>query len=82
VQRIVARLTRRTQKTLARSLLLVGTKEDTMKKNTRKELALSTTTVRTLVRQLTSPELENVAGASDTCLRSHVCYTKPAGGCP
>jgi hypothetical protein len=56
--------------------------EDIMKKNTRKELALSTTTVRTLVRQLTNPELDGVVGASGTCLPSHMCYTKPAGGCP
>ena len=53
-----------------------------MKKHPRKELALSTTTVRTLIRQLARPELDAVAGASGTCLFSHACYTKPAGGCP
>jgi hypothetical protein len=53
-----------------------------MKKNSRKELALSTTTVRTLIRQLAHPELDGVAGASGTCIYSHACYTKPAGGCP
>ena len=53
-----------------------------MKKNPRKELALSTTTVRTLVRQLSNPELDEVAGATTSCLVSQACYTKPAGGCP
>jgi hypothetical protein len=53
-----------------------------MKKNPRKELALSTTTVRTLIRQLANPELGDVAGGSGTCIYSHACYTKPLGGCP
>ena len=53
-----------------------------MKKNPRKELALSTTTLRTLTRRLTDPELDLVAGGTTTCIYSHACYTKPAGGCP
>jgi hypothetical protein len=46
-----------------------------MKKTTRK-LALTTTTVRAL------KDLAAVSGGSGTCLVSHACYTKPAGGCP
>ena len=52
-----------------------------MKKNNRKELSLSMTTVRSLVRGL-----ETVTGGlyqvSAACGSKYECYTKPAGGCP
>ena len=49
-----------------------------MKKMIRKPLALSKTTVRTLARELADAQ----GGISDSCLITHACYTKPAGGCP
>ena len=48
-----------------------------MKKNTRKPLALTTTTVLAL-KDLAAVQ----GGVSMGCLVTHACYTKPAGGCP
>jgi hypothetical protein len=48
-----------------------------MKKTNRKQLELTTTTVRAL------KDLAAVSGGvSQGCLITHACYTKPAGGCP
>ncbi len=51
-----------------------------MKKNPRKELSLSKTTVRSLVRAVDAHQLEQVGGGLYNL--SIGCYTKPAGGCP